>query len=120
MKKEIATKRHKPHKRILCVLCLFVANLLSASAQTVNSRDALFTAIQRGSIADVERLLKTGVSAGLTDAEGTPALMAAALFADARIMELLLQHGADANQPGPSATQRLCWLLPVLPKFRFL
>ena len=93
MEKEIATKRHKIHKRILCVLCLFVASLLSASAQTNNSRDALFTAIQRGSIADVEHLLKTGVSAGLTDAEGTPALMVAALFADARMMELL--HATD-------------------------
>src|SRR5438132_681213 len=114
MEKKIATKRHKIHKLILCVLCLFVASLLSASAQTNNSRDALFTAIQRGSIADVERLLKTGVSAGLTDAEGTPALMAAALFADARIMELLLQHGADANQPGPSGTTALMWAVPDL------
>ena len=120
MKKEIATKRHKPHKRILCVLCLFVANLLSASAQTNNARDALFTAIQRSSIADVERLLKTGVSAGLTDAEGTPALMAAALFADARMMELLLQHGADANQPGPSGTTALMWAVPDLAKVRLL
>src|SRR5436189_5362046 len=104
MEEEIATKRHKIHKKILCVLCLFVANLLSASAQTNNARDALFTAIQRGSIADVERLLKTGVSAGLTDAEGTPALMAAALFADARMMELLLQPCADGNQHARSGT----------------
>src|SRR5881397_3036040 len=120
MKKEIATKRHKTHKRILCVLCLFVASLPFASAQTDNSRDALFTAIQRGSIADVERLLKTGVSASLTDAEGTPALMAAALFADARMMELLLQHGADANQPGPSGTTALMWAVPDLAKVRLL
>src|SRR5438094_678281 len=99
------------------VLVLFVA---SASAQTNNARDALFAAIQRGSIADVERLLKTGVSAGLTDAEGTPALMAAALFADARMMELLLQHGADANQPGPSGTTALMWAVPDLAKVRLL
>ena len=84
MGQQIATKSHKIHKVILCLLCLVVASLPATSAQTNNSRDALFAAIQRGSIADVERLLKTGVSAGLTDAEGTPALMAAALFADAR------------------------------------
>src|SRR5438094_2264301 len=99
------------------VLVLFVA---SASAQTNNSRDALFAAIQRGAAADVERLLKTGVSASLTDGEGTPALMAAALFADARMMELLLQHGADANQPGPSGTTALMWAVPDLAKVRLL
>src|SRR5213594_2667690 len=101
----------------LLVLVLFV---VAASAQNNNARDALFTAIQRGSIADVERLLKTGVSASLTDAEGTPALMAAALFADARMMELLLQHGADANQPGPSGTTALMWAVPDLAKVRLL
>src|SRR5262245_58023354 len=120
MQRELATKRHKIHKRILCVLCLFVANLFSASAQTTDARDALFAAIQRGSIADVERLLKTGVSAGLTDAEGTPALMAAALFADVRMMELLLQNGANANQPGPSGTTALMWAVPDLAKVRLL
>jgi len=120
MEKEIATKGHKIHKKIFCVLCLFVANFLSASAQTNNARDALFAAIQRGATADVERLLKTGVSASLTDAEGTPVLMAAALFADARMMELLLQHGADANQPGPSGTTALMWAVPDLAKVRLL
>src|SRR5438094_6851496 len=99
MEQQIATKRLKIHKRILCVLCLFVANLLSASAQTNNARDALFAAIQRGSIADVERLLKTGVSAAPTHAEGTPALMSAALFGDAGLMGLFLQHGAVDYTP---------------------
>ncbi|PYS12035.1 MAG: hypothetical protein DMG15_15735 [Acidobacteria bacterium] len=111
---------HKIHKMLLCLLCLFVASLPSASAQNNNSRDALFAAIQRGAIGDVERLLKSGVSPNLTDAEGTPALMAAILFADSRMVELLLQHGADANQSGPSGTTALMWAMPDLAKARLL
>src|SRR5438093_4776711 len=113
----IATNRHKIHKMTLCLLWLFVGILPSASAQ---NNHALFAAIERGSIADVERLLKSGVSANLTDAEGTPALMAATLFADVRMVELLLQHGADANQPGPSGTTALMWAMPDLAKARLL
>src|SRR5437660_4378417 len=118
--REIATKMHKIHKMLLCVLCLFVASLPSASAQNNNSRDALFAAIQRGAIGDVERLLKNGVSSSLTDVEGTPALMAAILFADSRMVELLLQHSADANQSGPSGTTALMWAMPDLAKARLL
>src|SRR5947199_5392569 len=111
---------HKIRKMLLCLLCPFVASLPSASAQNNNSRDALFAAIQRGAIGDVERLLKNGVSSSLTDVEGTPALMSATLFADARMVELLLQHGADANQTGPSGTTALMWAMPDLAKARLL
>src|SRR5437879_6376737 len=120
MKRELATKRHKTHKMILCLLCLFVANLLSASTQTNKSSDAFFTSIQRGALTEVERLLKNGVGANLVDSEGTPALMAATLFGDARMVDLLLQHGADANQPGPSGTTALMWAVPDLAKVRLL
>ncbi len=113
----MATKRHKTHNVVLSLLCVFVAILPSGSAQ---SNNALFTAIERGSIADVERLLKSGVSAKLTNADGIPAVMAATLFADSRMVELLLQHGADANQPGPSGTTALMWAMPDLAKARLL
>ena len=117
---EPATKRHKSHKLSLCLLCLFVANLLPASAQIDNSRDALFTAIRRGAIGDVERLLKSGVKPNAMDAEGTPALMAATIFADARMVELLLQRGADPNQSGASGTTALMSAAPDLEKVRVL
>src|SRR5713226_3830232 len=87
MKGVLATKSHKTHKMILSLLCLFVANFLAASAQTSNSRDAFFAAIRRGAAGEVERLLKNGVGPNIMDAEGTSALMAATLFADARIVE---------------------------------
>ena len=71
------------------LVALFVA---AVSAQTDTSRDALFAAIQRGASGDVERLLASGVSPNVVDAEGTPALMAATLFADAETVELLLKR----------------------------
>src|SRR6266850_609256 len=78
--------------RLLLVSCLVVA----VSAQTTDAdRDALFAAIRRGAAGDVERVLARGASPNARDAEGIPALMAAALFADADIVELLLKRGAD-------------------------
>ena len=76
---------------------ILVASLVAAvSAQTIDTdRDALFAAIRRGAAGDVERLIARGASPNVRDAQGTPALMAAALFADADMVELLLKRGAD-------------------------
>src|SRR5712691_5132912 len=120
MKGESATKRHKTHKMILSLLCLFVANFLAASAQTNDSRQQLFAAIHRGAISDVERLVKSGANPNATDTEGTPALMAATLFANAPMVGLLLQHGADPNRPGASGTTALMWAVPDVEKVRLL
>jgi ankyrin repeat protein len=101
----------------LSLVALFV---VVVSAQTDTSREALFRAIQRGAVAEVERSLKSKVSPNVVDAEGTPALMTATLFANGRMVELLLQHGADANRPGPSGTPALMWAVPDLEKVRLL
>ena len=71
-------------------------------AQTDTSGGALFAAIQRGAVGDVERLLRTGANPNAVDADGVPALMAATVFANAEMVEVLLKHGADANQVGPA------------------
>jgi ankyrin repeat protein len=99
----------------LAALCI-----VSLSAQTDTSRDALFAAIQRGSVRDAERLLASGVSADVVDADGVPAVMAAALFADASMIELLLKRGADPNRVGPAGTTALMWAVPNLEKARLL
>src|SRR5262245_30452634 len=91
-----------------------------ASTQTDTSGDALFAAIQRGAVADVERLLERGASANIVDAEGTPALMAATLFANVEMADRLLKHGADPNQAGPAGTTALMWAVPSLEKVRRL
>lgn len=101
-------------------LWLMMLLAVALPAQTDSSREALFAAIQRGATGEVERLLKGGVSANLTDGEGTPALMAATLFGNAQMVERLLQHGAEPNRPGPLGTTALMWAVPHLEKVRLL
>jgi ankyrin repeat protein len=103
-------------------LRLLLLVLLSAvvSAQTDTSRDALFAAIRRGSVADVGRLLKAGASPNIVDADGTPALMAATLFGDTALVKLLLERGADPNRTGAGGTTALMWAVPSVEKVRVL
>jgi ankyrin repeat protein len=90
------------------------------SAQTDTSHDPLFAALQRGAVGDVERLLKSGTSPNVVDAEGTPALMAATLFASADTVDLLLKHGADPNRADASGATALMWAVPDVEKVRLL
>src|SRR5215475_7402135 len=86
--------RRRMFLRLILVVCLVGA----ASAQTIDAdRDALFVAIRRGAPGDVERLIAKGANPNTRDAQGTPAVMAAALFGDADMVELLLKRGADPN-----------------------
>ena len=101
----------------LSVVALLV---LAASAQIDSSREALFSAIHRGAVGDVERLLKGGVSPNAMDARGNPALMDASLYGNAQMVELLLQRGADPNRTGVSGTSALMWAVPDVAKVRTL
>src|SRR5438552_8414606 len=101
----------------MSLLGLFV---VAVSAQTDASREALFAALQRGAAGEVERVLSSGVSPNVLDAEGTPALMAATLFADAKTVELLLKHGADPNRPDASGATALMWAVPDVETVRLL
>ena len=103
--------------RVTLVVCLVVAT----SAQTRDpGSDALFAAIHRGANGEVERLLAGGASANAVDADGVPALMAAALFADADMMELLLKRGADPNRTDESGATALMWSVPDVSKVQRL
>jgi N-acyl-D-amino-acid deacylase len=99
---------------------LLVALLVAAVSAQSDTSPALFTAIQRGSASDVERLLKAGVSPNVADADGVPALMAATLFADADTVEFLLSRGADPNRTGPGGATALMWAAPDVEKVRRL
>ena len=104
-------------------LRLAVAALLvvgTVTAQSEPPAGPLFTAIQRGSIGDVDRLLKSGVSPNAIDADGVPVLMSATLFANADMLELLLQRGADPNRTGPGRATALMWAAPDADKMRRL
>jgi ankyrin repeat protein len=103
--------------RLLFVVCLVAAT----SAQTIDAdRDALFAAIRRGAAGDLERLLARGASPNARDAQGTPAVMAAALFADANMVELLLKRGADPNLTDESGATALMWSVPDRAKVQAL
>jgi len=101
----------------LSVVVLLVAVTVSAQG---DSSAALFAAIQRGALNDVERLLKSGANVNSTDPDGVPALMAAVLFAGADTVELLLSHGADANRTGPGGATALMWAVPNAEKMQRL
>jgi ankyrin repeat protein len=90
------------------------------TARTDTARDALFSALQRGAAGEVGRLLTDGVSPDVVDLEGTPAVMAATLFADARTVKLLLEHGADPNRADASGATALMWAVPDVEKVRLL
>ncbi len=102
--------------RLLCVALLAAG----VSAQTPPPSDSLFTAIRHGADAEVERALKAGASANAVDADGIPAVMAAALFGDARLVEVLLSAHADPNVKGPGGTTALTWAVPDVAKVRTL
>lgn len=101
-------------------LSLVVVAAVTLSAQRDASGDALLAAIQRGAAADVERLLRTGANANAVDADGTPALMSATLFANAGIVDLLLAHGAEPNRTGPGGATALMWAVPDADKVQRL
>jgi ankyrin repeat protein len=94
--------------------------VVAVSAQNESSHQALFDAIRRGAVGEVERLLRGGVSPNVVDSEGVPAVMAATLFADARMVDLLLKRGADPNRSGPGGTTALTWAIPDLEKVQLL
>ena len=73
------------------LVCLFASRLLAAEPPAAAP---LFQAIQKGDTASVKRLLGQGVSANVRDSEGTPALMAAMLYAGVDCVKLLLDRGA--------------------------
>ena len=91
-----------------------------SARQSESSRDALFAAIQRGAVADVERLLAGGSSPDSVNAEGTPALMAATLFADADMVKLLLDRKVDPNRTDAAGATALMWAVPDVEKVRLL
>jgi len=101
-------------------LSLVALLVVGASAQTDRPSDALFAAIQRGTVADVDRLLKSGLSPNAVDADGTPAVMAATLFGNVDMVDLLLTRGAEPNRTGPGGATALMWAVPDIEKVRRL
>ena len=90
----MATKRHKIHKMLLCLLFLFVANLLPSSAQT-DDISPLLKAVLFGDARTVQRQLEHGADPNQSGPGGTTPLMWA--VPDLDKVRLLLAHGANVN-----------------------
>jgi ankyrin repeat protein len=92
----------------------------SLSAQSNSAQQSVFQAIQRGDTAAVSRAIDSGINPNITDEDGVPALMLAALFADAACVELLLKSGADPNRADAFGATPLMWAIPDIQKVRLL
>jgi ankyrin repeat protein len=84
------------------------------------SAEPLFQALQKSDAAAVKRLLEGSVDPNVKDANGTPALMDAVLFAGPDSMKLLLDRGADVNATNTAGATALMWAMPDLAKSRLL
>jgi len=96
---------------------LFAFRLLAAETR---AEEPLFQAIQKSDTPAVKRLLGRGLDANARDADDTPALTAAVLFADASCVKLLLDHGADPNATDKSGATALMWAVPDIAKAKLL
>jgi hypothetical protein len=79
---------------VLLLLCATCASL--HSAETV-APPAFLRAVTSGNIAEVTRLLDTGISADATDQEGTHALYLACENGQLAVARLLIERGANVN-----------------------
>lgn len=91
-----------------------------AAVAAETSSQPIFDAIQRNDAAAVKQLLEGGAGANIKDKDGTPALMAATLFADTGCIKLLLDHGANVNATSSTGATALLWAVPDLAKVKLL
>ena len=102
--------------RSLLLASLFAVGLPGAEAPA----STLFHAIQSADTRAVKGLLRRGANPNLQDADGTPALMAATLYAGADCMKLLLDAGANPDGANAAGATPLMWAIPDLAKVKLL
>jgi outer membrane protein assembly factor BamB/ankyrin repeat protein len=100
-------RRHERHedsgfeKQALRVLRAFVVALLPFTSANAQSADVLWSAAQRGSVADVRAALARGVPVDAARADGTTALFYAAERGHVEVVELLASRRANVNVTAP-------------------
>ncbi len=79
-----------------------------------------FAAIRASDAGTLRSALANGMDSNARDENGTPALMLAALYANADCLRLLLERGADPNASNEAGATTLHWAVPELAKVRLL
>ncbi len=98
-----------------------VSLALPSSASPENQRaTALFAAIRSGKRSVVADMLADSTLESVTDKHGSTPLLHAALLADAPMMRVLVEHGADVNAANQDGITPLMWAAGELDKVRLL
>jgi ankyrin repeat protein len=79
-----------------------------------------FAAIRASDAGTLRSAQANGMDSNAYDENGTPALMLAALYANADCLRLLLERGADPNASNEAGATALHWAVPDLAKVRLL
>lgn len=88
-------------------LALNAAPRLPQDTEALNTQ--LINAIRDGASSKAAAIISRGADPNAKDPAGTPALMVAALTADARMVQVLLEHGAKPNTPNAAGATALIW-----------
>jgi ankyrin repeat protein len=80
----------------------------------------LLDALRDAKLAVSRKLIAGGASLNATDDFGCSPLMYAALYGDARLVRLLLEHGANPNHANNAGATALMWAVPDKAKVRLL
>jgi ankyrin repeat protein len=89
------------NRRFFFALSIAICCGLTVAAQT-DTVTPLLTAIYRGDLQAVDRLIAAGANVRAANREGVTPLSMACLDGDLRIVERLLAAGADAKERGPN------------------
>lgn len=90
------------------------------SSDEARKAKALLAAIRAGDRDAVEKMIADASLLQVKDAEGSTTLMHAALYADARMLRLLLDRGADVNAANRAGVTALMWAAGDSEKARLL
>lgn len=91
-----------------------------AASNTEWLNNKLVDAVREGNLATMKAALDSGANPNTKDAEGTPAVMIATLYASAPALELLLDRGADPNAFNAAHASALIWAAGDADKVRTL